>query len=82
MTATTAAGAASAATVDLDVVPLSGTIGAVIRGLDLRRVDDATVAAVRRVWLDRRVVFFPGQDLTPEEHLAFASRFEIGRAHV
>jgi len=75
MTATTAAGAASAATVDLDVVPLSGTIGAVIRGLDLRRVDDATVAAVRRVWLDRRVVFFPGQDLTPEEHLAFASRF-------
>lgn len=74
MTATTAAGT-GAAPAHLDVVPLSGTIGAVIRGLDLRRVDDATVAAIRRVWLDRRVVFFPGQDLTPEEHLAFAARF-------
>jgi taurine dioxygenase len=61
--------------VDLDVVPLSGTIGAEIRGLDLRDLDDATVAAVRQVWLDRKVVFFPGQDLDPDEHLAFASRF-------
>jgi alpha-ketoglutarate-dependent taurine dioxygenase len=61
--------------VDLDVVPLSGTIGAEIRGLDLRDLDDATVAAIRRVWLDRKVVFFPGQDLDPDEHLAFASRF-------
>lgn len=61
--------------VDLDVVPLSGTIGAVIRGLDVRHLDDATVAAVRRVWLERKVVFFPEQHLEPAEHLAFASRF-------
>jgi taurine dioxygenase len=61
--------------VELDVVPLSGTIGAVIRGLDVRALDDATVAAVRRVWLDRKVVFFPEQHLTPDEHLAFAARF-------
>jgi taurine dioxygenase len=61
--------------VELDVVPLSGTIGAEIRGLDLREIDDATVAAVRRVWLDRKVVFFPGQQLDPAEHIAFAARF-------
>jgi alpha-ketoglutarate-dependent taurine dioxygenase len=61
--------------VDLDVVPLSGTIGAVIRGLDVRDLDDATVAAVRRVWLDRKVVFFPDQNLDPAEHLTFAERF-------
>jgi alpha-ketoglutarate-dependent taurine dioxygenase len=61
--------------VELDVVPLSGTIGAVIRGLDVRQLDDDTVAAVRRVWLDRKVVFFPEQHLDPAEHLAFASRF-------
>lgn len=60
---------------DLDVVPLSGTIGALIRGIDVRRIDDATVAAIRQVWLDRKVVFFPEQHLTPEEHLVFASRF-------
>ena len=63
------------APVDLDVRPLSGTIGAEIRGLDLRQLDDATVAAVRRVWLDRKVVFFPEQHLDPDEHLAFARRF-------
>lgn len=59
----------------LDVRPLSGTIGAEIRGIDVRALDDQAVAAIRRVWLDRRVVFFPGQHLDPEEHLAFAARF-------
>jgi len=61
--------------IGLDVTPLSGTIGAVIRGLHLRDVDEATVAAIRRVWLDRKVVFFPAQDLDPESHQDFASRF-------
>lgn len=60
---------------DLDVRHLSGTIGAEIRGVDVRHLDPDTVAAIRRVWLDRRVVFFPGQDLDPAEHLAFARRF-------
>jgi alpha-ketoglutarate-dependent taurine dioxygenase len=61
--------------VALDVTPLSGTIGAEIRGVDLRHLDDETVAAIRRVWLDRKVVFFPGQHLEPADHLAFAARF-------
>jgi taurine dioxygenase len=68
--------------VELDVTPLSGSIGAVIRGLDLTDLDDATVAAVRRVWLSRRVVFFPGQHLDPESHQAFAGRFgELTEGH-
>jgi taurine dioxygenase len=61
--------------VQLDVTPLSPTIGAEIRGVDLRRLDDDTVAAIRRVWLDRKVVFFPGQQLEPDDHVAFAGRF-------
>jgi taurine dioxygenase len=62
--------------VELDVTPLSGTIGAEIRGVDLSRpLDEQTLAEVRRVWLDRKVVFFPGQDLDPDQHLAFASQF-------
>jgi alpha-ketoglutarate-dependent taurine dioxygenase len=68
--------------VRLDVTPLSGTIGAVIRGLDLHSLDDATVEAVRRVWLDRRVVFFPDQRLDPDSHQAFAARFgELTEGH-
>ena len=58
--------------VQLDVEWLSGSIGAVIRGLDLRDLDEETVAAVRQVWLERKVVFFPGQHLDPDSHLAFA----------
>ena len=61
--------------VRLEVTPLSATIGAEIRGVDLRDIDDATVAQIREIWLDRKVVFFPGQHLTAEEHLAFALRF-------
>lgn len=62
-------------TSSLDVRLLSGSIGAEIRGVDVRRLDDDTVAAIRAVWLERKVVFFPGQHLGPDEHLAFASRF-------
>lgn len=61
--------------VELDVTPLAGHIGAVIRGLDLRHLTEAEVAAIRRVWLERKVVFFPQADLDPESHLAFAARF-------
>ena len=66
----------------LDVTPLSAHIGAEIRGIDLREVDADTVAAIRRVWLDRKVVFFPGQDLDQRSHLAFASWFgELTEGH-
>ena len=34
-----------------------------------------TVDAIRQVWLDRKVVFFPEANLTPEQHLAFAAHF-------
>lgn len=63
--------------VQLDVEPLSGSIGAVIRGVDVRDLDEATVSAIRHVWLERKVVFFPGQHLAPQEHLDFASRFGV-----
>ena len=53
----------------LDIAPLSGTIGAEIRGLDLHwTLEPETVAAVRQALLDYKVVFFPGAHLSPEEH--------------
>jgi alpha-ketoglutarate-dependent taurine dioxygenase len=60
---------------ELDVTPLSATLGAVVRGVDLRELDNGTVAAIRRLWLERKVVFFPGQHLDPVSHQAFAARF-------
>jgi taurine dioxygenase len=61
--------------VQLAYTPLSGTIGAVIHGVNLREVDEATVAAIRQIWLERKVVFFRDQHLDPESHLAFAAKF-------
>ena len=37
-----------------EIVPLSGTIGAELRGLDLRNLTDADVAAIRQEWLRTR----------------------------
>ena len=59
----------------IEVRLLSATIGAEILGVDLQNLDDETVAAIRAIWIARRVVFFRGQHLTPDEHLAFARRF-------
>src|SRR5581483_6798584 len=62
--------------VELDVRPLSGTIGAEIRGLDLHRpLDAGTIAEVRRTWLRYKVVFFPGACLSPAEHVALTRQF-------
>jgi taurine dioxygenase len=76
----TATNMASRATT-LDVVPISGVLGAEVRGIDLRTVDDATWAEVYALWLDYQVLFFPGQDLTPADHVALGRRFGEPEIH-
>ena len=60
---------------DLEIVPLTRQIGAEIRGVDVRTIDDDTFAAIHHALVEHLVVFFRGQDLTDDEHIAFASRF-------
>ena len=61
---------------NLDIRRLSGALGAEIIGLDLaRQRDRATVAAIRKVWLEHQVIFFRGQTLPPAEFLEFAREF-------
>ncbi len=58
------------------VTPMSATIGAMIDGADLRHdLSDADIATIRRALLDWKVVFFRDQDITTDQHLAFARRF-------
>jgi len=60
----------------IEVTPLTAAIGAEVSGVDLRQpLADETVAALRAAWLDHLVVFFRGQALSDEEHLALAERF-------
>src|SRR5215470_14654236 len=60
----------------IDVRPIAGAIGAEVHGLDLRReLSAATIAAIRRAWLEHCVIFFRDQPLSPAQFLAFARRF-------
>lgn len=62
--------------VRLDVRPLSPTIGAEIRGVDCSGdLSGEMITAIRQIWLDRLVVFFPDQDLDDAGQIAFARRF-------
>jgi taurine dioxygenase len=61
---------------DLELLPLTPSIGAEIRGLDLARpLDAATIDHLRAALLDWKVLFFRDQDITTEQHLAFARNF-------
>jgi taurine dioxygenase len=59
----------------ITVQPIAGALGAEIGGVDLATdLPDATVAEIRRAWLDHLVVFFRDQHLDPGAFLAFARR--------
>lgn len=60
----------------LDIRPVAGALGAEIAGIDLSEdLDDETIAAIRRAYLDHLVIFFRVQALAPQQFLAFARRF-------
>ena len=60
----------------LSVSPLTPAIGAEIGGIDLRQpLDAATKSAIRNLLLEWKVLFFRDQDITTEQHLAFARNF-------
>ena len=59
----------------IEVRPVAGALGAEIHGVDLAAdLPAATVAEIRRAWLEHLVVFFRDQDLSLDRYLAFAER--------
>jgi len=60
----------------IDVIPTGDALGAEIRGVNIAGpLDDDIVSAIRQAFLDHLVVFLHGQDITPQQQLAFARRF-------
>lgn len=60
------------------ITPLTGVIGAEVDDVDLGDLGDlggGEVEAIRAALLDHLVLFFRGQELDDESHLAFALRF-------
>ena len=59
-----------------DAAPVGATVGAELSGLDLTvDLSDGVIGEVRQALLDYKVVFFRGQHLSADQHVAFARRF-------
>ena len=60
----------------IEVKPLSGVVGAEIFGADLSSdVDDEQFFEIRNAFHAHGVIFFREQELSPEQHIAFARRW-------
>jgi taurine dioxygenase len=58
----------------LAIVPLPNC-GAEVLGVDLNNLNDSELAAVKKAYADHGVIFFRDQNLTEEQHIAFAEKF-------
>ena len=59
----------------MKVTPLDAPVGAEVSDVDVRSLDDADVAELAAAWAEYGVLFLRDQDLTPDDHIAFAERF-------
>jgi len=59
----------------MDVVPCEAGLGAVVRGVDLTRIDDATFDALHDVWLEHLLLVFPGQQFQAQDLVTLVRRF-------
>ena len=60
---------------DLKVELLGKALGAEVYGLDLNHVTDDDIAQIRALLLEHLVLFFPGQDITLDGHVALGRKF-------
>jgi len=60
----------------LDLRPLSATLGAEVRGIDLRdKLDDATAQAIRNTWERHQVLLFRNQAIDVDDQRRFVGLF-------
>jgi len=66
---------------DIEVRAIGGALGAEVHGPDVRQLDDDGFASLQALLFEHLVLFFPGQHLAPDEHVAFATRFGEAEIH-
>ena len=54
---------------------LAAPLGAIVEGVDVRHIDDATWQALNALFCEHHVLAFPSQQLTPEDQMAFGRRW-------
>jgi taurine dioxygenase len=61
---------------DLEVRPVSGGVGVEIANVDLAHdLSNSDFAAIRDAFIEHGLIFFREQNMTPDEHIAFAERW-------
>ncbi len=50
-------------------------VGATVTDVDLRELDEGATQELSDAWAVHGVLFFREQQLTPDDHIAFAERF-------
>ncbi|MDE0809896.1 MAG: TauD/TfdA family dioxygenase, partial [Alphaproteobacteria bacterium] len=68
-------------TMAIEILPLAGTVGAEIHGVDVANLDDATFTVVNQALLDHGVIVLRNQDITPAQQIAFAKRWNGLHTH-
>ena len=59
----------------LSIAPIDATFGAVVQGIKVSELDEATWRELYAAWLHYALLIFPGQHLKRDEQIAFARRF-------
>ncbi|WP_374133145.1 TauD/TfdA dioxygenase family protein [Sphingomonas sp. 28-62-20] len=60
---------------EMQIKPLAAQCGAEVTGVDVRAISDNDLTAIRQALADTGVVMLRDQQLTPEDHIAFARRW-------
>ena len=60
---------------------LSAALGAEITGIQLNTADAEDIQQVKALLLEHQVLFFPGQNLSVDEHVTLGRHFGVLEAH-
>jgi len=63
------------------VNPIAGALGAEVAGVHLGQIDDDVFSEVRAAFVEHQVLFFRDQEITRDQHKAFARRFGTLQIH-
>jgi len=56
----------------MQIQKMAAPLGAIVRDVDVRHVDEKQWQVLNALFCEHHVLVFPEQDLTPDDHLAFA----------
>ncbi|MGC6477499.1 MAG: TauD/TfdA dioxygenase family protein [Ilumatobacteraceae bacterium] len=59
----------------INLEPISGALGAIVHGVDMRELDDEMITELHQAWMDHKVLFFRNQELTSAQHVEYGKAF-------